>query len=499
MGSMVVAKAEVLPTVSARQARPPLPLLLIPPVLLTAVLWKSGTVPVSSTQATLGLILTYIPWLSYWQWERSTPGRFPLFTAVSFVYWLYYAVPLFWGDRFAPIIGHVAFVSDTSATGAMVMAVAGVSAMWAGYSLGFGRRQRVPSFVDLDPGKRSRVYVRAVMMVTTLLVLAIESGQQAPSGVRQIILTVQVSIPLFAYVILLRDILRGRGGRIDYLLVALYLCVSLGVGLVQGQLGPSLTPALAYVAVYFWERRRLPLQIMVVGFLLVLFLQPTKNIIRRQFAIDGYAGTAASQSGSPLDRATSWVQTSSSAWMSAIEDPASGQALQLAQATVLRTSLLTQTAHVLDWTPSIVPYQNGSTYTYLVASLIPRFVWPDKPSFNDANQWYQIAYDLTSPDQLSTVSISAGSMTEGYINFGWIGVIAVMILLGVLFDFVSASFLSTSSGQFLSALGILMVLQFVVIESQLAVYLSGIVQTAALATLIFFPVLRWGVSDGQPA
>jgi hypothetical protein len=53
-------------------------------------------------------------------------------------------------------------------------------------------------------------------------------------------------------------------------------------------------------------------------------------------------------------------------------------------------------------------------------TLIPRFIWPDKPSVNDANQYYQVAYGLTTEENLDGVSIAVGVMTEGFINFGWL-------------------------------------------------------------------------------
>jgi hypothetical protein len=91
-----------------------------------------------------------------------------------------------------------------------------------------------------------------------------------------------------------------------------------------------------------------------------------------------------------------------------------------------RMYLLSQVAHVLDVTPADVPFQGGQTYAFVAVTLVPRFLWPDKPSVNDANRFYQRAYGLTAERQLAGVSIAVGVLGEAFINFGWPGVIVMM-------------------------------------------------------------------------
>jgi hypothetical protein len=158
---------------------------------------------------------------------------------------------------------------------------------------------------------------------------------------------------------------------------------------------------------------------------------------------------------------------------------------------VSRVSLLTQTANVIDQTPTVVPYQYGKLYSYLAISLIPRFVWPDKPSINEANQFYQVAYGLTQEDELAAVSISVGVLAEGYINFGWLGVVAIMFLLGVFFDFYQRVFFSQNSGLFMASIGLTLLLQFLSIESQMAQYVGGILQQVFLMLVVMIPVVQF--------
>jgi hypothetical protein len=142
-------------------------------------------------------------------------------------------------------------------------------------------------------------------------------------------------------------------------------------------------------------------------------------------------------------------------------------------------------------TPSVVPYQYGRLYTYIFISWIPRFIWPDKPSVSEANQFYQVAYGLSTEEQLSTVAIAVGILTESFVSFGWIGVIIIMFLLGIFFDFYQQTFLSPTAGILMNGIGFVLLPQFLSIESQLAVYVSGILQTLVLTFLVMLPIINF--------
>jgi hypothetical protein len=151
---------------------------------------------------------------------------------------------------------------------------------------------------------------------------------------------------------------------------------------------------------------------------------------------------------------------------------------------------LNQSANVVDLTPSIVPYQYGWLYSYMVVTWIPRFVWPDKPSMSEANQYYQVAYGLSSEDDLGKVAISVGLLTEGFMNFGWAGVVGIMFLAGVFFDFYQKTFLATTSGALMTGIGVILLPQFLAVESQMAQYVGGILQEVLVTLLVMLPIIR---------
>jgi hypothetical protein len=166
------------------------------------------------------------------------------------------------------------------------------------------------------------------------------------------------------------------------------------------------------------------------------------------------------------------------------------QIKELTDATLSRLSLLQQSANVIELTPSRVPYQYGSLYSYIAVTFVPRFFWPDKPSVNDANHWYQVTYELTDPHQLSTVSIAVGTVTESYINFGWFGPVLIIFPLGIFLGSFERIFLHADSGLLFSCLGAVLVPQLLSIESQMAEYIAGLAQQISLVLLVLIPTLE---------
>ena len=185
-------------------------------------------------------------------------------------------------------------------------------------------------------------------------------------------------------------------------------------------------------------------------------------------------------------------------WQRALSNP-DGTELTQIKSTVsfARTALLTPIADVIDRTPSQIPFQYGRMYSYMLVTWIPRFLWPEKPSMSDANQFYQLAYGVTRDIDLPHISISIGTLGEAYINFGWFGALTMMLLIGMFFDFWRATFFGGGQNQLAMAIGIALVPQLIAVEFQLAQYLSGIAQDIALVMLLFLPALR--IKKARPA
>ena len=189
-----------------------------------------------------------------------------------------------------------------------------------------------------------------------------------------------------------------------------------------------------------------------------------------------------------MERLTTWVSFSLQRWAGFYEHPSQEQFQALVWSSTNRLSLLPLAAAVVDRTPDSVPYQGTRLYSYMVVTLIPRFLWPEKPSFSEANQFFQVAYGLTRIRDLDKTSISVGVLAESYIGFGWFGVVGVMFLMGIFLAVFQMVFFMPKSPMVLNAIGIAMLPPLLNIESQLVQYLGGFCQQILVAYLIFLPV-----------
>jgi hypothetical protein len=184
-----------------------------------------------------------------------------------------------------------------------------------------------------------------------------------------------------------------------------------------------------------------------------------------------------------MDAVVRWFDVSVSEW----EDVFAGDAPLDKQLSIAssRSSLLTMTGVILEKTPEIVPYQFGTSYPLLIKNLIPRVLWPEKPSANVANRFFQVEYGLTEKNNLDSVSMACGFEAEGYMNFGWVGILAVGLTVGSVLGIYELAFFSVRSSLTTIAVGLAMLPGFLTIESQLVQYLGGILQLVFAAAIVF--------------
>jgi hypothetical protein len=369
------------------------------------------------------------------------------------------------------------------------MALTGVCALWLGIRAGIAKLIVPRAQLSLELAHSKLSYVRAVLIIGSLLNLSDTPSQLLGEGGRQLVSIMVSVIPILAFAILFRNFIRGQSNMLDKLLIFGFLIVRLVGGLASGWLGVSASILVICGAIYLMERRRIPRWALVFVVLFTLFFQVGKDEFRKTYWQTGEIG-AQQEQGGRVERVAFWAQNSFDKWNEALSDSSVESFRRALNPSVSRVSLLNQTANVVELTPSVVPYQYGWLYSYMAITWIPRFVWPDKPSVSEANQYYQVAYGLTSEDDLGKVSISVGLLTEGFMNFGWAGVVGIMFLAGIFFDFYQKTFLAKTSGALMSGIGVILLPQFLSVESQLAQYVGGILQQVVVTLIVMSPIIR---------
>ena len=455
------------------------------PLLVTAFLWATGSNELSISEILAALVLLWIPWASYQQWYRGSRLELPLFSLVAAMYWVAYAVPLFWSS---PVIGLVTGshrLSESAIAQSMYLVVSGVLALWAGMEIAARWHWVSSARLDVPQNPWRWHYLRIVLIATVLMRIVIPITAFG-EGTRQIIVNIESFVASITFVILFRSWLRGTGVAGDKILVVGYFLAALVVGLSSGWLGTFVGLGIISVAAYVYERRKFPVTALLVVLPVVMFLQPGKAKFREMYWKGGPSET---YSSGYAERITYWIDASSRAWGRALTDPTGAGFRALGGATVSRLSLLEQTANVIELTPAQIPYQYGRLYAYLPITFVPRFLWPEKPSVSDANKWYQLAYHLTASANIENVGIAVGTLTESYISFGWIGPVTVMFCLGIFLGVLRELFMRTASGLLLSSIGVALLPGLLVVESQMSVYIAGLAQQVLFVFLTLAPVI----------
>ncbi len=456
----------------------------------TGLLWLSRKEVVLLPALLCAYIILAVPLVIFQRWTRA--GRraeeritVPILFFIAAIFVVNFAVSLFWSRRSVSSIdtGDY-FVSPESVSQTMVMAVVALAAIYCGVRSRIGGLLVTRNILDLRPGPQAWSYIRAILLVGMLLSHFERAATMGGAGGRQLILALQTDVPLCAFALIYRQFLQGRASRVDAAILLLYMLNTIVVGISSGWLGSLVLFAIVAFAVYIGERRRVPVAPVLLLIAYTVFMQPGKEDFRKAYGID-------QQQTSKIERIGYWVNASLQKWSEALSGTGQTSIADVLGQTTGRTSMVAVTAQILEFTPEIVPFQNGSTYSFLLVSVIPRALWPNKPSANEVNRWYQVNYRLTEPDDLEGVSLAPGLLGEAYINFGWSGVVLIFLLLGILYDYLQRQFGTRSRGLVYNAVAVVLLRTLVLVEFHMAEYVGGLLQEILVMLLVLSPMLYW--------
>src|SRR6185437_10694022 len=254
------------------------------PLVATILLYFGRLNEVTPLQLLMAFLLLLLPWQDYRQWRRGGKTALPVFAMLAFMFWLYYAVPLFLEDHiFATIyepIGHE-LPADTI-TLALLMSFIGVCALWLGMKSGIAGLTIPCRLLSLSLTRPKLNYVRAILIIGSLLGLSDTPLRLAGEGGRQLVSIMISLVPILAFAILFRNFIRGESTRADKILVFGFLIVRLVGGLSTGWLGASASILVICGSIYLMEMRRIPRWALVFVVLFTLFFQVGKDDFRKE-------------------------------------------------------------------------------------------------------------------------------------------------------------------------------------------------------------------------
>src|SRR6185295_3883007 len=269
----------------------------------------------------------FLPWQDYRTWRQGGTPTLPVFAMLSFMYWLYNAVPLFLEDHVVSTIyepmGHE--LSSEAVTLAMLMALLGVCSLWLGIKSRIARLVVPRSQLSVELTHSKINYVRAVLIAGSVLNLSDTPLQLAGPGGRQLVSIMVSVLPILAFAILFRNVIRGQSTVFDKVLVFGFLIVRLLGGLSSGWLGVSASVLLICGAIYLMEKRRVPRWALVFVVLFTLFFQAGKEDFRKTYWQTQTNDLNVQEQGGKIERVTFWMQNSWDKWNETLND-SSGEA-----------------------------------------------------------------------------------------------------------------------------------------------------------------------------
>jgi len=463
-------------------------LLWLAGAVVLVTLWSITSQNITPVEFAYAGVLLAISIQAYILWSRARHSRIPVWALVCAAHFVFYGVAIFGALRKSPSsFDHGSDLPESVLTTAMLVGIVGLLSIGTGRiaTMHLAGKKTFPlPFLETSAATPARVQVLLLLGTVINLVGVPFFG----TVVWNISVTALSALPLTAFLWLVLVRRFRRLSQLDLLLGAAFLVTRAFSGArFNASLGTIVVPLLLIGVADVSLKRKLPWSMITVVACLILFLQPGKGTIRREMSL-GHVGAGFT------DAVVRWVDVSASGW----DDVFAGRTPldEQLSATSSRSSLLTMTGLILEQTPETVPYQLGTSYPLLIKNLIPRVLWPSKPSVNLANQFFQVEYGLTDRQDLMSVSIACGFEAEGYMNFGWVGIIGVGLLVGSVLGIYELAFFSVGSSLTAIAVGLTLLPGFLTIESQLVQYLGGILQLTFASVIVFHHATGSRSSDG---
>lgn len=455
---------------------------------ITALLYSARKYEISLLDVGLAFLPIFSACMLYRAWTENNKSTekwsaAPMLLTLALAYAQTFGAGIFWSSRLVSNVDRGPYeLTPTACTIALILAVVSFASLYYGTQLRVADALTVNVLPYLKEDRFTWNYLRFIMVLGIATAHMVDVALSA-EGLRQVLLWFINYVPLTAFCLLFRRYLNGEGSTTDKVLLALFAANKVFAGIASGWLGSAVGFLLVVITVYISTRKRLPVAALVIVLAYVVFMQPGKMRFREQYWYGEHTGSA-------VERATFWVQSSAEVWGDVLSNKEGGaKVADLFSATTDRTSLIAFTAQMVEYVPTVIPYQNGSTYAFLLVSWVPRAFWPNKPSASDVNHLYQTTFRLTREENLGNVSLSPGIAGEAYWNFGWAGVVLVSLLLGIFLRFLEVQCARHNSGAFMNALIVVTTPLFLSVESHMSTYIGGLPVLFIVVLAAFAPVL----------
>jgi hypothetical protein len=427
---------------------------------IAAVNIASVGTPTLTQRVLASLLLAIAAWV-VGAWFRGATWASPFMGMFASLYVVYYAFPIFALENYTRAYYVRDGIADESIEWALFMALIGLVSSIAGIRFVSLKPVscRVPTFQMVWNPAGARRFAVATG-VCGLLLYGFLAGAEVPLILQQIV-HYAIDLPLVAILILWVLQLRGDLRPATTMLLWLGLLPArLALGFGTGATAQGVEVPLAMVISYCIARTRVPWRALLVVAGMVILLLPA----RAEFRALTWKGDAATLSLATkallyFDVVSGYVTTG---------DPAETLTVSISRLAHIMTF-----AEVVEKTPAAVPYWGGASYYALVFKLVPRILYPEKPTV-ETGQWFGHQYGFLDQTD-TTTSYNLPQLIELYVNFGPLGVIAGMFVIGIVYGITTRLFIHDRAGIGASVTGSYVLARLLLIESSAALVFGGLV------------------------
>jgi hypothetical protein len=422
------------------------------------------------------IILVTIPaWRYFSGRDRATP--FLLF--FGGIYTVYYALPIFLLEEYSRAYPFTRVIPDVFVERALFLALVGLSALFIGYYAVASKVyfQTVPKISLIWKNFKILKLIAGFFGCVGVLIYFVNMAVKFPLSIQQAINFLgnlsMISIAIF-FILQLTGHL-GMCGRGFLWIILIPIRVIAGMG--TGATFQIIVVPLLLVIIYSTLKHRITWRVIVIVGIALAILRPAQ-IEFRELTWGGVAADV-----SPIEKAALYIRTT--------KNVLTGESISYSDAvgiTVSRLSYLMTFAEVIELTPATVPYWRGVTYYPLLFKLIPRFFYPDKP-LDETGQYFGHLYGFLNPSD-ATTSYNLSQLVEFYANFGVIGILLGMFLLGLLYRTLQHVFIHPSMGIGSVVAYTYIFTLLVDIESGLSALLGGLLWTFVFLGIIHLTIKK---------
>jgi len=412
--------------------------------------------------ASIILILGSIPTFLYIKNNESGIPFLPFFGAI---YSIYYALPVFLLEEYTK---RLTLLPQNSMERALLLATLGlIMLLLAYYKLpgkSIGRHlPRISIYWNSQKAKFWAIILGFFGLGVSYLTRVVHIPSMFGQAVNFLANLSLVSIGIL-FILQLQGRLNKQG---KLLLWAVFLPALIMIKLGTGFIAPVLLIIIFMSLTYWCFRKKIPWKTAVGAVLLLFVLSSVKGEFRKLTWGGSYTGK------NPIEKSILFAK---------LAFTGKGSYAKGSEFAAARTADILPFAYVVALTPKTVPYWMGKTYLTFLWTPIPRIIFPWKPT-KTLGQRFGHRYGLLDPSDYST-SYNFPQLVEMYANFGAIGVIIGMFLIGIIYRGLYEMLCHPKAGEGGLLIGLVVFTGLANIGSDFSLVFGGVIYYVILLVII---------------